>query len=198
MDAQKSLDNISHTAALIPAIKFRFGTYKQAASDASLDPSDAEVHLTNPSLHSAALPTPDAPDDETDYTTPNSPQSGSSSSSSSRQAGDSAASTAASRKASTPLPVADLADRSSDTSSSEPVAPALDLNEAVAESSSAGSAAEMEAHPESVSPTSSSMILLNSRERVYTKLAEYPAADRRYVQNNHAASVLLCHHFHLA
>ena len=139
--AQKSLDNISHTAAFIPANQFHLGTYKEAASANFLDTSDAEL-LISPSLHSAALPIPDAPDAEAEHHTPNSPHSGSSSSSvsSSSQAGDSAASTAA----------------SNNTSSSEPAAPALDLIEVVAEFSSAGSAAEVEAHPESVSPTSSS------------------------------------------
>ncbi len=152
--AQKSLDNISHTAALIPGNKFHLGTYKQAASADLLDPIDAEELLISPSLPNATLPTPDAPDAEAEYNTPNSPHSGSSSSSS--QAGDSAASTAASSKANTSLPITVLADDSSDTSSSESAAPALDLSEAVAESSSAGSAAEVDAHPESVSPTSSS------------------------------------------
>ena len=158
--AQESLDSISYTAAFIPANKFHLGTYKEAASADFLEPSDAEELVPNPSLHSAALPTPDAPKAEAEYNTPNSPHSGSSSNSSSSQAGDSAASTAASTaassKSSTPLPITVLADSFSDTSSSEPAAPALDLNDAVAESSSAGSAAEVETHPESVSPTSSS------------------------------------------
>jgi len=156
--AQKSLDNISRTAAFIPANQFHLGTYKEEGSAELLDPSDVEKLLLKPKLNTAALPSPDASNAEAEYITPNSPHSDSSSSSS--QAGDSAASiaasTAASSKTSTPLPVTVLADNSSDTSSSEPAAPALDLNEAVAESSSAGSAAEVEAHPESVSPTSSS------------------------------------------
>ena len=154
--AQTSLGSISHTAAFIPANQFHLGTYKEEASADFPGPSDAEELPRNPSLQSATLPTtaPDAPDAEAEHITPNSPHSGSSSSS---QAGDSAASTAASTAASsTPLPVTVLADSSSDTSSGEPAAPALDLHEAVAESSSAGSAAEVEAHPESFSSTSSS------------------------------------------
>ena len=102
----------------------------------------------------SALSTPDPPNAEAEHNIPDNSLSNSSSGSS--QADDLAPPTAASSKASTPLPVTILADDPSDTSFSEPAAPALDLNEAVAKSSSAGSAAEVEAHPENVSPTSSS------------------------------------------
>jgi len=152
--AQQSLDNVSHTAAFIPANQFQLGTYQESIPAAVPDLADADELLTKPGVRSTALPPSDKPHAPVEYSASEGSQSSNSSSSS--QAGDSAASTAASSKANTPLPVTDLADNSSDTSPSEPAAPALDLNEAVAKSSSAGSAAEVEAHPESVSPTSSS------------------------------------------
>lgn len=156
--AQQSLDNVSHTAAFIPANQFQLGTYQESIPAAVPDLADADELLTKPGVRSTALPPSDKPHAPVEYSASEGSQSSNSSSSS--QAGDSAASTAASTaassKSSTPLPITVLADSFSDTSSSEPAAPALDLNDAVAESSSAGSAAEVETHPESVSPTSSS------------------------------------------
>ena len=65
--AQQSLDNVSHTAAFIPANQFQLGTYQESIPAAVPDLADADELLTKPGVRSTALPPSDKPHAPVEY-----------------------------------------------------------------------------------------------------------------------------------